>query len=361
MNEPLATRPHLTPRQRTTQLVFVVGIAILGLWVIHDFLPALLWAGVIAIAISPLRLRLVRRWPALGGGWLLALLLTAGVGLLVLVPVGFGIVRAAAEAQDVARWLILARHQGVPVPSWVFHLPVGSAPLARWWQVHLATPAAAEEQFRAFSAEQILYHSRMVGTGVVKRSIIFAFTLFALFFVLRDGAFIAAQIRIAARRLIGPSGDRIASQVVNSVRGTIDGLVLVGIGQGIIMAVAYLVSGVTHPLLLGAATAIASMIPFGAAVMYLLAGALLLMQDALWPAVFVIGFGFVVVFVADHFVRPGLIGGATRLPFLWVLLGILGGVETFGLLGLFVGPAVMAVLVMLWREWVASAARAEAG
>jgi predicted PurR-regulated permease PerM len=58
----------------------------------------------------------------------------------------------------------------------------------------------------------------------------------------------------------------------------------------------------------------------------------------------------VVVGIADHFLRPAMIGSATRLPFLWVLLGILGGVET---LGLFVGPATMAVLVMLWREFVA--------
>ena len=56
--------------------------------------------------------------------------------------------------------------------------------------------------------------------------------------------------------------------------------------------------------------------------------------------------------IADHFIRPVLIGGATRLPFLWVLIGILGGVETLGLLGLFVGPATMAVLVMLWRELI---------
>ncbi len=58
-----------------------------------------------------------------------------------------------------------------------------------------------------------------------------------------------------------------------------------------------------------------------------------------------------VTFVADHFVRPVLIGGTTRLPFLWVLLGILGGVETWGLLGLFLGPAIMAALMLLWREW----------
>ncbi len=58
-----------------------------------------------------------------------------------------------------------------------------------------------------------------------------------------------------------------------------------------------------------------------------------------------------VTFSADHFVRPVLIGGATKLPFIWVLLGILGGVEVWGLIGLFVGPAIMAALIMLWREW----------
>ena len=64
--------------------------------------------------------------------------------------------------------------------------------------------------------------------------------------------------------------------------------------------------------------------------------------------------GMVVIFVADHAIRPALIGGATRLPFLWVLLGILGGVESFGLLGLFVGPAIMAALILLWRDWTAN-------
>jgi predicted PurR-regulated permease PerM len=72
-------------------------------------------------------------------------------------------------------------------------------------------------------------------------------------------------------------------------------------------------------------------------------------------AAIVIGvLGMIVSFVADHFFRPTLIGNATRLPFLWVLLGILGGVETWGLLGLFLGPAIMAALMLLWREWASS-------
>jgi len=68
-------------------------------------------------------------------------------------------------------------------------------------------------------------------------------------------------------------------------------------------------------------------------------------------AIGLFAFGMVVIFIADHAIRPVLIGGSTKLPFLWVLLGILGGVETFGLLGLFLGPAIMAALILLWRDW----------
>jgi predicted PurR-regulated permease PerM len=91
---------------------------------------------------------------------------------------------------------------------------------------------------------------------------------------------------------------------------------------------------------------------FGAAALVLLAA------GSVVPAVVVVVAGFVVTFVADHFVRPALIGGTTQLPFLWVLLGILGGVETFGLLGLFLGPAVMAALILLWREFTGGETKA---
>ena len=70
-------------------------------------------------------------------------------------------------------------------------------------------------------------------------------------------------------------------------------------------------------------------------------------------AMVIVALGLAVLAVADHVIRPALIGGATELPFIWVLFGILGGVETFGLLGLFLGPALMAALVLLWRELTA--------
>src|SRR3954469_22850623 len=117
------------------------------------------------------------------------------------------------------------------------------------------------------------------------------------------------------------------------------------------MGIVYLFPGVPHPTLFGLFTAIAAMVPFGAPVVFGIAALILLIRGAVISAILIGIIGFIVTFVADHFVRPSLIGKTTRLPFLWVLLGILGGVETWGLVGLFLGPAIMAALILLWREF----------
>ena len=339
-------------RQSVARLVLAIGLVLLGVWIIHGFFEALAWAGIIAIAISPLYARIEARWPRLKRLALLPALTTAVVALVVLVPVALGLFRAIAEAQDVARWFATARENGIPVPAWLYQVPFGRDAAVSWWQAHLATPEGAHAQFARFDNQSLMYHGRMIWWSVLHRSVTFFFMLLALFFVLRDSEMLIAQFRNAGQRLFGPSGERIGRQVVQSVRGTIDGLVLVGIGEGAVMAVAYVAFGVPHPILLGVATAVAAMIPFGAALMYIVAAAELVMLGSVTSAIAVVAVGFAVVAVADHWLRPVLIGGATRLPFLWVLIGILGGVETLGLLGLFVGPATMAVLVMLWREFV---------
>lgn len=87
--------------------------------------------------------------------------------------------------------------------------------------------------------------------------------------------------------------------------------------------------GVPHPTLFGTLTAVAAMVPFAAPVIFSVAAILLLAQGSVGWAVVVFATGMIVTFTADHFVRPVLIGGATKLPFLWVLLGILGGIEVW--------------------------------
>jgi predicted PurR-regulated permease PerM len=95
------------------------------------------------------------------------------------------------------------------------------------------------------------------------------------------------------------------------------------------------------------------MVPFAAPAAFGTVALVLASHGAVSAAVGVVVAGGVVLFVADHFVRPIIIGEGAKLPFLWVLLGILGGIESFGLVGIFLGPALMAALVSLWRSWVA--------
>jgi predicted PurR-regulated permease PerM len=91
------------------------------------------------------------------------------------------------------------------------------------------------------------------------------------------------------------------------------------------------------------------MLPFCAVAVVLIA-ALIALEQSQIAALSIIVFGWTVIFIADHFVRPKLIGGSTKIPFLMVLFGILGGIETWGLIGLFVGPALMAVVTMFWQQ-----------
>lgn len=340
-------------RQRAARAALAAALVASAVWILHGFLPALAWAGVLAIATWRLYGRARRRWPPGRHDLLLPALFTLGVALLFLVPLGLVAVQLGHEARGLLRWAYEVQRSGVPVPDWVRNLPSIGPQAAAWWRDNLADPAATAELLGRLDRGGLLGVGRSLGAQVLHRAVLFASALLALFFLYRDGDRLVAQALGASHRLFGPRGESVGRQVVASVHGTVDGLVLVGLGVGALLGVAYALAGVPHPALLGALTAVAAMVPFGAPAVFGIASVLLLGQGAPVAAGAVFLFGVAVVFVADHFIRPALIGGATRLPFLWVLLGILGGVESFGLLGLFVGPAVMAALILLWREWTA--------
>lgn len=340
-----------TPAQLRARLALALGIAGVALWIGWAFIPAILWAAVITIALEPVRRRAVARWP--GRDTVIAGVLATVVTLVVIVPLAAAIAQALLEAQGITQWYANARASGIPVPAWVATLPVGSSQLSAWWTSHLATPQGAAEQLARIDMDMVLDKSKTLGHTLVERIVVFGFTVTILFFLIRDRNDIAGQLALATERAFGASGLRLGRQIVSSIRGTIDGLVLVGLAQGVIMAGVYAVAGVPHPILLGLLSGIGAMVPFGLLVIMAIALLLLLAQGAVVAAVVVAVLGFVLNFVADHFVRPGLIGGSTKLPFVWVLIGIVGGVETIGLLGLFVGPAAMAALILVWREWIA--------
>jgi predicted PurR-regulated permease PerM len=337
--------------QRVARFLLAIFFTVAALYTIRGFLPSLIWGGIFAIVAWPLYVAIRDRWKSLPGGTILPLLFTAAIALIFLVPMGLFALEAAREAQSIMTWANEARHSGLPVPGWIGRLPLGAATLTGWWQSHLLNPDDVSDLLHSFNFGRGMQVTQRLGTQVFHRGVLFIFAILTLFFLLKDGESVIRQCLVVSRRAFGKRGETIAQQIIASIHGTVAGLVLVGLGEGALMGVAYLVAGAQHPFLFGVFTAIAAMIPFCAVIAVAAASLMLLIKGATIAAIAILALGLAIIFFADHFVRPALIGGSTQMPFLWVLTGILGGVESWNLLGLFVGPAIMSVLHLLWRNW----------
>ena len=357
MSKPPPQAGAASPAQNIARLLLALLLTGLGAWTLREFIPALVWACILAIAVWPLFERARRRLRPGKHNLLLPSLFTLVIGGAFIIPLVMAALQAVRESHVIFDWVETARRAGIPAPGWLALLPMGADQATAWWNENLADPEAAAELLRRVDRTELVGASRQIGASVAHRALLFGFSLTTLFFLFKDGDALTIQLQRASHRAFGPSGERIGRQIIASIHGTVDGLVLVGIGEGVVLGIVYAFAGVPHPTLFGAVTAVAAMIPLAAPVVFAIAALLLVGQDATMAAVAVFATGMIVTFVADHFIRPVLIGGATKLPFLWVLFGILGGVTTWGLLGLFLGPAIMAALILLWREWTSGSAQ----
>jgi predicted PurR-regulated permease PerM len=332
---------------------FLLGalLAFIGLWLLWDFLVPLVWAVVLAVATWPAYGWLVQGRPAGRHGRIMAPLgMTLLAALVLMVPLALVGVEIARELPRLAHGLGSLEREGMPPPAWVGELPVVGSYIGAWWQDNLADPVAATELFGRVDRSILVGWTRNLGVQVLHRAADFVITLLALFFLYRGGEALIAELLAVIDNVFGKPGERIGADMITAIKATVNGLILVGLGEGALLGVAYALLGLPHPILLGALTGVAAAIPFAAPIIFTGGAAVLFMQSGLLPAIILLAIGFIIVFIADHFVRPVLIGTATRLPFLWVLLGIFGGLQSFGLLGLFIGPAVLSSLMALWRD-----------
>jgi len=335
-------------KPRVGQLALILALSAMGIWILWNFLPALAWAAVVAISLWPLFEQTRRRSR---NRTVAAAIFTLLIGLVLIVPLIILGLELGRTAVGAAQWVRMAEREGAPVPDWLPQLPLVGSYLGDWWRSNLSEPGAAAEALGRIDRTMLLEWTRIVGVQVVRRLTILVFTFLTLFFLFRDGEALVRQTSVVLDRLFGATGTRLVPRMMGAVRATVNGLVLVGFGEGLLLGFAYKFVGLPHPVLLGALTGILATVPFGAPVVFCVGALYLFSESHTEAAIILVAFGAAVTFVADHFVRPILIGGAARLPFLWVLLGIFGGLESFGILGLFLGPTIIAALLALWREW----------
>ncbi|WP_235202247.1 AI-2E family transporter [Methylobacter tundripaludum] len=328
-------------------------LLLLGSWVLHSFLALLVWAVVLAITTWPIYQRLLASNEIHGKVTWGALLLTLLIGALILVPLGYGLSRLLNEAQSLGQILTEAQNVGIPPPVWLETIPM----IGNWakdtWMNALGNPVVANESLHWLGTGSAITYTKDFASQLLHRFFGFLLTLVVLFFVYQHGTGLSQYVLATNRKLFGETGVRYAIHATAAVRATVNGLVLVGLGEGLLLGVGYALAGLSHPAMLGALTGVFAMIPFAAKLIFGACSLVLIAEGHMAAGSSLFVFGVVVILLADNYVRPRLIGGAVKLPFIWTLLGIFGGLENFGLLGLFLGPTLMAVLISIWRDWVA--------
>lgn len=325
-------------------------IIISTLYVIHQFISPLLWAGIIVVATFPF----YQRWRVLfkSRDNLAAALFTLILVILCLLPLSYVLSIIVHESQLFLNYVQEINESGKDAPDFIRDLPMIGGRMVNYWDLHIGQPGNVKEFFSNMhlSLAPTSQFVKSVGGSVLHSSIQIGFTLLCIFFFYRDGELLSAQIQHMGQLFLGKRWRVYITKVPFSLRATVNGTIVVGIGVGVLMGTCYSLLGVPAPTLMGVFTALAAMIPFVVPLVFGIVAIILLIHGSMISAIIVIIWGTLVMFIADHFFKPMLIGGAVQLPFLAVLFSILGGLKTLGILGLFVGPVIMVMFITLWNE-----------
>ena len=282
-----------------------------------------------------------------------AFVFTFLVALIVFTPIALAIHQIAQQSDLLAGWITQSRDNGIKVPEWIARLPIAAEAVQQWWRENLADPKSATGWLQSINADKASDFVKTFGGQLLHRLFMFFVALIALFIMLRNGRSIAQQFLMTSDRIFGDPGEGLVEKMVDAIRGTVNGTVVVAVAEGLLIGVAYVIAGVPNPLLFTVLTIAFALLPFGAWAAFTAAAVTLGVSGGSGTAALcVFAWGAVVMLAGDHYVWPTLVGGAARLPFLFAFVGIFGGIATFGLLGLFLGPVIMAALLTIWREWV---------
>ena len=328
-------------------LIFTCLILLAAFTVLQPFLLPIVWAAVIAITTWPLHQRIHAK---LGERHDLAALATTMVVALTLAgPMIALAIFVMEDVQTTVAYLIRANSEGVPMPSWLAGMPLAGDFLAEQWAAYLGEPNQLSLLFSAkLSTIQELTQSVLVGAAT--RAAMLFFALWVLFFFYRDGDKLLVKISFVGYKWLKKRWPSYAYHIPSAVRSAVNGLVIVGLAEGIIIGLTLHLAGVHSAMLLGMVTAAVSLMPMAGPLLLAVIGLVLFSQGSALTGIVVFSFGTVVLLLADYLVRPRLIQSSTQLPFLAILFGIFGGIASMGILGLIIGPVILVLFLGLLRE-----------
>lgn len=316
---------------------------------LRPFLEAITWATILAVVLSPLYEALCRRLP--GAPARNAGIIVAAVGLLTCaacLPIVLAL--QSDSEQFTSRLTEYLGHRTFHAPAFIAKLPLGgylSERIERLTNDREAMLALARE-----SQGALLGTLASVVNHLFQSITTAALALFFCFFLLRSGEQISAEFMLALRSIAGKRAFELLEAIRGTVRGAVYGVVATALAQGVLAGCGYLVSGAPAPFLLGLVTTIFSLVPFGTPLVYTPISVYLMLSGSTFWGVALLTWGVCVVSFLDNILRPMFISQATQMPMVLSFVGVVGGIIEFGLLGIVLGPTILAVLLALWREYV---------
>jgi predicted PurR-regulated permease PerM len=327
----------------TTLLLYalVLLLAYLVYVIVRPFLVPLGWAAVLVIFCYPSHLELRARW----GRSLAAAATTLAITVVLIVP---GIFVTSAFISEATSAVTSMRQTLQGEPSWAPRLT---------GLVERVIPAAfvadARELF-ARAAQALGGWVASVVAAVLQNTAIFMFdmivTIFAAFFLFRDGDGVMRAVRTVLP-LDPPLRERLIGQIHEVVSAAVTSSFVVAGVQGLVGGLAFWLLGIAAPVFWGVVMAIFCLLPLGAWIVWLPAAIWLIATGHPGRGILLIAIGFGVVSAVDNFLRPILLSGRTQLNGLLMFISLLGGVGAFGLLGIMLGPVVMAIAVGLFEAY----------
>jgi len=342
-----------TLTRRAVLGIFIAGLLVLSYQVLQFFLVPVAWAGILAFVTWPLHARLVRAAPSLPN--LTALAMTVALAAAFVMPVVWLV--AVIKTDFWAAYLMLRDEFSIEklrVPDFIRAIPW----LGDQLQSLLDRLAGDREAMRN---QVLVWMEPWLGKiGVIAGNLThmvanMGLALLTVFFFYRDGVVLAHQFGRVLRLFVGRRAQRYVRAIGDTTKAVVYGIVLTAIAQGTLAGLGYWVAGLRAPALLGGVTALIALVPFGTPFAWGTAGVWLLMTGETVAGIGLLLWGGLVVSSVDNLIRPLVISSATRIPFLLVMFGVIGGLVAFGPVGLFLGPVVLAVLLAVWHEWLEGA------
>lgn len=334
-----------------TAVLLALGILIGGCaLIIAPFAPALLWAAIVSFTTWGVFQSLSKR---LGGREVVAAVLLVGLMLLVIVlPLIVALIAFATQANEWYENVLAQTQVGLPaLPNWVIGLPLVGAKLGESWQAWSAGDPEVQQQVRS----ALLWVSTfMLGIGKAAGQgfgVLLLSCILVLFFYI-GGARGRFWLEGTLFHIAGVRGVELLHIAANTVKGVVFGILGTAAAQGILAGIGFALAGVPMVVALALGTAVLSLVPFGPGLLWGPAAFWLYHEGHTGWAIFLVAWGILVVGMADNVLKPLLIGKSGNLPFLLIMLGVMGGAMSFGLLGVFLGPTFLAVGFALLTDWV---------